>query len=97
MNTLRPEYVIEFRKHKIRAINADKKVLSGIEEVAKLFKLNRFFVVYERMDRFKQEIFKYVWHKTSGEPIKEFDDVLDSIRYAIYTHLKPERLKRGGK
>lgn len=93
-DSARPEYVTEFRKHKIRAINADKKVLSGIEEVAKLFKLNRFFVVYERMDRFKQEIFKYVWHKTSGEPIKEFDDVLDSIRYAIYTHLKPERMRR---
>lgn len=96
-DTARPEYLTEFRRNRIRAINADKKVLSGIEEVAKLFKLNRFYVVYERMDRFKQEIFKYVWHKTSGEPIKEFDDVLDSIRYAIYTHLKPERLKRGGK
>lgn len=93
-DTARPEYLTEFRKNRIRAINADKKVLSGIEEVAKLFKLNRFFVVYERMDRFKQEIFKYVWHKTSGEPIKEFDDVLDSIRYAIYTHTKPERMRR---
>lgn len=93
-DTARPEYVIEFRKNHIKAINADKKVMAGIEEVAKLFKTNRFFVVYERMDRFKQEIYKYVWHKTSGEPVKEFDDVLDSIRYAIYTHLKPERLRR---
>lgn len=93
-DTARPEYVTEFRKNHIKAINADKKVMSGIEEVAKLIKLNRFFVVYERMDRFKQEIYKYVWHKTSGEPVKEFDDVLDSIRYAIYTHLKPERMRR---
>lgn len=47
------------------------------------------------MDRFKQEVFKYVWHPTNGEPIKEFDDVLDSLRYAIYTHTKSERLRRG--
>lgn len=93
-DTARPEYVTEFRKHRLRAINADKSVMSGIENVAKLFKQRKLIVVYEKMDRFKQEIYKYVWHPTKGEPIKEFDDVMDSIRYAIYTHLKPERLRR---
>lgn len=93
-DTARPEYVTEFRKHRLRAINADKSVMSGIENVAKLFKQRKLKVVYEQMDRFKQEIYKYVWHPTKGEPIKEFDDVMDSLRYAIYTHLKPERLRR---
>ncbi len=93
-DTARPEYVTEFRKHRLRAINADKSVMSGIENVAKLFKQRKLKVVYEKMDRFKQEIYKYVWHPTKGEPIKEFDDVMDSLRYAIYTHLKPERLRR---
>lgn len=93
-DTARPEYVTEFRKHRLRAINADKSVMSGIENVAKLFKQRNLIVVYEKMDRFKQEIYKYVWHPTKGEPIKEFDDVMDSLRYAIYTHLKPERLRR---
>ncbi|MEK4394373.1 PBSX family phage terminase large subunit [Mammaliicoccus sp. FSL K6-3158] len=93
-DTARPEYVTEFRKHRLRAINADKSVMSGIENIAKLFKQRKLKVVYEQMDRFKQEIYKYVWHPTKGEPIKEFDDVMDSLRYAIYTHLKPERLRR---
>ena len=93
-DTARPEYVTEFRKHRLRAINADKSVMSGIENVAKLFKQRKLKVLYEQMDRFKQEIYKYVWHPTKGEPIKEFDDVMDSLRYAIYTHLKPERLRR---
>ncbi|MCP1288322.1 PBSX family phage terminase large subunit [Mammaliicoccus sciuri] len=93
-DTARPEYVTEFRKHRLRAINADKSVMSGIENVAKLFKQRKLKVVYEQMDRFRQEIYKYVWHPTKGEPIKEFDDVMDSLRYAIYTHLKPERLRR---
>ena len=93
-DTARPEYLTEFRRHGIRAINADKAKLSGVEEVAKLFKRRDLMVVYESMERFKQEIYKYVWNETTGEPIKEFDDVLDSLRYAIYTHFKPERLRR---
>ncbi len=93
-DTARPEHITDFRRHGLRAINADKSKLSGIEEVAKLFKQNKLFVLYDHMDRFKKEIYKYVWHPTNGEPIKEFDDVLDSLRYAIYTHTKPERLRR---
>ncbi|MET1540424.1 PBSX family phage terminase large subunit, partial [Staphylococcus aureus] len=68
--------ITEFRRHRLRAINADKSKLSGVEEVAKLFKQNKLLVLYDNMDRFKQEVFKYVWHPTNGEPIKEFDDVL---------------------
>lgn len=87
-DTARPEHTKDFKRNNILAKNADKSVLSGIEKVAKLFKTNKLFVVYENMERFKEEIFKYVWHKTSGEPIKENDDVLDAVRYAIYTHTK---------
>ena len=47
-------------------------------------------VVYESMERFKQEIYKYVWNETTGEPIKEFDDVLDSLRYAHIHTLNPK-------
>lgn len=95
-DTARPEYIQRFRLEKLRAINADKAVLSGIEEVARLIKLNKFYVVYDDCPRFRQEIYKYVWHKTSGEPVKEWDDVLDSIRYAIYTHYK-KNILRGNK
>lgn len=92
-DSARPEYVKRFRSEKLRALNADKAVMSGIEEVARLIKQKRFYVLYDECPRFRQEIYKYVWHKTSGEPVKEFDDVLDSLRYAIYTHYKRDIIR----
>lgn len=86
-DSARPEYVKRFKDKKIRAVNASKKVLSGIEEVARLIKTKQFFVVENKVDRFKKEIYMYVWNEKTGEPVKEFDDVLDSIRYALYTHM----------
>jgi len=86
-DSARPEYVKRFSNERLRTFNASKKVLSGIEEVAKLIKSRRFFVVENKVERFKKEIYMYVWNEKTGEPVKEFDDVLDSVRYAIYTHL----------
>jgi PBSX family phage terminase large subunit len=91
----RPEHIVRLRREGIRAINADKAVLAGIEEVARLFKLNKLKIVQENVKRFKEEIFMYVWHETNGEPVKQWDDVLDALRYGIYTHLKPKRRKSG--
>lgn len=91
-DSARPEYVMRFNKEKLRAINADKSVISGIEAVATLIKQRRFFVVYDDAPRFREEIYKYVWNDKTGEPIKENDDVLDAIRYAIYTASKLKRL-----
>ena len=82
-DSARPEYVVQFNKRGINAINANKKVMLGIETVATLIKTNRFYINYDESPRFREEIYKYVWHKTKDEPVKEFDDVLDSIRYAL--------------
>ncbi|MCY8918055.1 PBSX family phage terminase large subunit [Bacillus atrophaeus] len=92
-DSARPEHVVRFRREKLRALNADKAVVSGIEEVARLFKQEQLFVVEDKVDRFKKEIFMYVWNQKTGEPVKEWDDVLDAIRYAIYTYNKPMRRK----
>jgi PBSX family phage terminase large subunit len=89
-DTARPEYIMRFRREKIRAINADKSVMAGIGEVARLFKLNKLFVIEDKVKLFKKEIFMYVWNPETGEPVKKWDDVMDSIRYAIMTHLKPQ-------
>lgn len=80
----RPEHVTRFRKEGIRAINAKKSVLSGIEQVGKGFKTGALLIT-DSSKRFKDEIYQYVWNDTTGEPVKQFDDVLDAIRYAIYT------------
>jgi PBSX family phage terminase large subunit len=92
-DSARPEHVMRFRREGLRAINANKSVLAGIEEVARLIKLNRFFVVYDVATRFREEIYKYIWDEKSGMPKKENDDVLDSIRYAIISHTRPQRRK----
>lgn len=93
-DTARPEHVQRFRREKLRALNADKAVISGIEEVARLFKRNELFIVKDKVALFEKEIFMYVWNQKTGDPVKEWDDVLDSLRYALYSHNKPKR-RRG--
>ena len=60
--------------------------MSGVEQVAMLMKQGRFFVVSDKVNKFKDEIYQYVWNEKTGEPEKQNDDVLDSLRYAIYSH-----------
>lgn len=94
-DSARPEHVERFRREKIRAINADKSVLSGIEEVARLIKLNRFFVLSPKVKQFKKEIYNYIWDERTGDPVKENDDVMDSIRYAVYSHMRLKGRRKG--
>jgi len=96
-DTARPEYIYRFKKEKLYARNANKKVMLGIETVAKLMKGNNFYIVYDDCPRFRQEIYKYIWHKTKDEPRQEFDDVLDSIRYAILGDATPSRGNKANK
>jgi len=84
-DSARPEHVQRFQRERFRAGNANKAVMSGIEEVAKRFKTDKLFILQDKVDLFKQEIFQYAWNASTGEPIKKWDDVLDSLRYAIYT------------
>ncbi len=90
-DSARPEHVSRFKREFIDCFNAKKSVISGIESVAKLIKTGHFFVVEEAIESFLDEIYQYVWDEKSGLPVKENDDVMDAIRYAIYnTH---ERIK----
>lgn len=85
-DSARSEYVDRFEDEGLNAINADKAVLSGIEEVAKRIKTNTFKIVKSNVERFFEEVYQYIWNDKSGMPVKENDDVMDAIRYAIYTH-----------
>ncbi len=84
----RPDLIQQMRIAGLRALNARKDVLSGISEVASLYKRRCFFIVRENVKRFPDEIYSYVWKKGADEPVKESDDVQDAIRYAIYSDLK---------
>lgn len=95
-DSARPEHVARFIREDINCINANKSVLSGIEEVARLMKQGRFFVSRagitgvgddgeKLFGKFFDEIYQYVWDEKTGEPVKLNDDVMDAIRYAIYS------------
>ena len=84
----RPDYMDKLRRSNVRAINANKNVLEGISMIASLFKTNKLFILEDNVDIFKKEIYNYVWKNGKDEPNKSSDDVLDSLRYAIYSESK---------
>lgn len=87
-DSARPEHIKRFKREGLRAKNADKAVLSGIEQVARRFKQGtlKIYKNGDRKTRFEDEIYMYAWNERTGEPVKLYNDVLDSMRYAIYTH-----------
>ena len=92
----RPEYVASFQEAGINAYLANNRVLSGIEAVATLMTNKQFFIVYSQCPRFREEIYKYIWKKNTGEPLKENDDVLCAIRYGIYSDMTVNRIEHPG-
>ena len=86
-DSARPEHVMRFDREGFKVHNARKEVIAGIEELAKLWKNDRLFYVQGSIPRFEDEIYQYKWKPNSqkDEPLKEYDDVLDALRYAIYT------------
>lgn len=84
-DSARSEHVARFKREGLHAHYAHKSILAGIEQVAKLFKQEQLFVVDETAEQFKNEIYQYVWNERTGKPIKQHDDVLDALRYAIYS------------
>lgn len=85
-DSARPEHVDRFKRERIEAFNADKARLTGVEAVARRFKKDKLFICRDKVEKFPNEIYQYVWDEKKGEPIKLFDDVLDSLRYAIYSN-----------
>ena len=90
----RPDYINKLRIAGIKAINARKDVMAGIGEIASLFKTRRLKVIEDNVNIFKDEIYNYVWKNGKDEVVKQCDDVLDSLRYAIYSDLKYGKEKK---
>ena len=86
-DSARPEHVARFDNEGFGISNANKSVIAGIELIAKLFKEQKLYIKRDFVPRFFDEIFQYRWkeNSTRDEPLKEFDDVLDSVRYALYS------------
>ena len=74
----------EFQQAGIQARNANKAKMAGIEKVSEYMKQGKFYVVKDGVDQFLDEIYQYVWDDKTGEPVKENDHVMDSLRYAVF-------------
>lgn len=92
----RPEHIAAFQNAGINAYMGNNRVLSGIEAIATLMTNKQFFIVYSRCPRFREEIYKYIWKKNTGEPLKENDDVLCAIRYGIYSDMTVNEIELPG-
>lgn len=83
-DSARPEHVARFNREGLRCINANKSILSGIEEVASLMKQGHFYVDASAHE-FLNEVYEYIWDEKTGMPVKKHDDCMDAVRYAIYS------------
>lgn len=83
-DSARPEYVNTLYMAGLRANNAKKDRLAGVAEVAKKIKSKAFYAT-SSAKKFLDEVDQYVWSPRGDEPIKEHDDVLDAVRYVIYS------------
>lgn len=72
--------------------NANKSVQEGIELVGSLLKQEKLFFLEDKFKKGKEEMFLYSWKESTltgkDEVIKTNDDVLDALRYAIFTDFK---------
>ncbi|HGH0852244.1 TPA: PBSX family phage terminase large subunit [Staphylococcus pseudintermedius] len=87
-DSARSEHVAKFDEEGINAIFADKRIMRGVELVAHYYKNNRIRIVYDACPRFASEIYNYAWDTKKDLPIKEYDDAMDAMRYALLTFVE---------
>lgn len=83
-DSARSDNVTEFQKAGINCINANKNRMAGVEKCAEYMKQGKLFINADGISKFLDEIYQYIWDENTGEPKKENDDVMDSMRYAIF-------------
>lgn len=83
----RPEIIEELRRAGYNMKEANKSVKEGIDAV----KRSQVFINQNSLNVLK-EYKMYSWkmnkEQVLDEPVKEFDDCMDSLRYAIFSHQK---------
>lgn len=84
-DSARPDLIEELSEADIDARQAKKDVVAGIGEVSTRFKTKRLFVVKDNVTKFDEEIDTYVWQEGKDAPVKQNDDVMDAVRYGIYS------------
>lgn len=93
-------FKVELRKQGLNSIlDADNEVLTGIRFTSQLLS-NGTFKICKACTNAIKEFSTYVWDERASkrgidQPLKQNDHVMDSIRYALYTHFfnKPQSRK----
>lgn len=86
----------ELRQRSIRVKDADNTVLDGIRMTATMIKKRR-IKVHKRCTNFRKEIRAYVWDEKQSrtgedQPLREFNHLMDAIRYLVKTIVTARRL-----
>ena len=86
-----PEAIEVMRKKALPVLDVKKghdSVLQGINHVKQLLRSNR-LTIAPSCKNLIREFDMYVWsdNKTKEQPMKEWDDALDALRYALVTHM----------
>ena len=84
-----PMYISAFKKVGLPARKAKKDVIEGITVVNSLLSTGHLMFIKGKFNQGLKEMYQYVWKGgTSEDVVKEYDDVLDSLRYVIFSELK---------
>lgn len=85
-DSARPDYVQQFHSAGINSINANKRVMDGIEYCSEQIKKGKVKIARSASAPFLQDIFQYQWDEKTGVPVKANDNTMDAMRYALFTH-----------
>ena len=84
-DTARADHINELRQLGLKPQNANKSVKEGNDYIGSLYKQRKLMIPKKLLNgRFYEEINSYVFGN-NDEPKKEFDDVMDAIRYALFS------------
>lgn len=89
-DSARPDIITELRRAGIKAMESDKKVKEGINEL----RSSEIYINIEAFNIWRE--YKVYSYKTKGdtileEVIKENDDAMDAIRYAIFSNKRTKK------
>ncbi len=93
-DSARPDNISEFRKANIWAVEANKTINAGVECVAGKWKKRNLYILRSQSAEFLSEIYAYVWDKKTGLPVKVNDDIMDAIRYGVFTDSEAHKIKK---
>lgn len=79
----RPETIQELKDNLFNAQNANKSVKEGINNV-KQFKIYALNSDSNLQKEYKNYMWKKIGDRILDEPVKNYDDAMDALRYAIY-------------